>query len=124
MLNKKLNKMKKILVLSIIAFMAVSVSFSAGYKVGDKAEDFKLQNIDGSYVSLSDYSDAKGFIVTFTCNGCPYAVAYQERIIELDKKYKTRGYGFFRIPFLFKDQTYYLFIAEIYFLIISRWPHK
>ena len=84
--------MKKILVLSIIAFMAVSVSFSAGYKVGDKAEDFKLQNIDGSYVSLSDYSDAKGFIVTFTCNGCPYAVAYQERIIELDKKYKTRGY--------------------------------
>jgi thiol-disulfide isomerase/thioredoxin len=43
-------------------------------------------------VSLADYNDAKGFIVIFTCNHCPYSVAYEDRIIALDKKYKSKGY--------------------------------
>ena len=43
-------------------------------------------------VSLSDYKDVKGYIVIFTCNHCPYAVAYEDRIIALDKKYKKLGY--------------------------------
>ena len=55
-------------------------------------KNFKLENIDGTHVSLADYSDARGFIVVFTCNGCPYAKAYQDRIISLDKKYKSQGY--------------------------------
>lgn len=63
-----------------------------GYEVGDAATDFKLENIDGKMVSLSDYEDAKGFIVIFTCNTCPYAVANEDRIIALDKKYKPKGY--------------------------------
>jgi peroxiredoxin len=63
-----------------------------GYKIGDIATDFSLKNIDGKNVSLADYKDAKGFIVTFTCNHCPYAVAYEDRIIALDKKYKDLGY--------------------------------
>lgn len=48
--------------------------------------------MDGKYVSLSDFSDAKGFVVVFTCNNCPYAKAYQDRLIALDKKYKAKGY--------------------------------
>lgn len=63
-----------------------------GYHVGDIATDFELQNIDGKMVSLKDYKDAKGFIVVFTCNTCPYAVAYEDRIIELDKIYSKKGY--------------------------------
>ena len=63
-----------------------------GYAIGDKATDFKLQNVDDQYVSLSDYPDAKGFIVIFTCNHCPYAVAYEDRINELDAKYKELGF--------------------------------
>jgi len=63
-----------------------------GYAVGDMATDFSLKNIDGEMVSLADYEDAKGFIVTFTCNHCPYAVAYEDRIIALDAKYKEQGY--------------------------------
>ena len=43
-------------------------------------------------VSLANYKDAKGFIVIFTCNHCPYAKAYEERIVALDAKYKTLGY--------------------------------
>lgn len=63
-----------------------------GYEVGDEATDFKLKNIDGKMVSLSDFKSAKGFIVVFTCNHCPYAKKYEDRIIELDKKYKAQGY--------------------------------
>lgn len=65
---------------------------TAGYAIGDLATDFSLKNIDDQMVSLADYADAKGFIVTFTCNHCPYAVAYEDRIIALDKKYKAQGY--------------------------------
>ncbi|MCF8378332.1 MAG: thioredoxin family protein [Bacteroidales bacterium] len=68
------------------------MSIAGGYQIGDKATDFKLKNIDGKMVSLADYSNAKGFIVIFTCNHCPYAIAYEDRIIELDKKYKKLGY--------------------------------
>ena len=84
--------MKKITIISALAILSFSLVWAGGYKVGDKASDFKLENIDGKYVSLADYPDAKGFVVVFTCNGCPYAKAYQDRIIELDKKYKQKGY--------------------------------
>lgn len=64
----------------------------AGYSVGDIASDFKLKNVDGKMVSLADYKSAKGFIVVFTCNHCPYAQAYQQRVIDLDKMYKSKEY--------------------------------
>ncbi len=63
-----------------------------GYAIGDEASDFSLKNIDDKMVSLSNYPDAKGFIVTFTCNHCPYAVAYEQRIMDLDAKYASLGY--------------------------------
>ncbi len=63
-----------------------------GYKVGDTATDFKLKNIDGKMVSMADYPDAKGFIVIFTCNSCPYAVMYEDRIIELHNNFAPKGY--------------------------------
>ncbi len=64
----------------------------SGYAIGDLATDFSLLNVDGKMVSLSDFSNAKGFIITFTCNHCPYSVAYEDRLIALDKKYKNKGY--------------------------------
>lgn len=63
-----------------------------GYGIGDAATDFKLKNVDGSMVSLSDYKDAKGFVIIFTCNTCPFAVASEERIVALDKTFKSKGY--------------------------------
>ena len=61
-------------------------SDAKGYDIGDIATDFNLENIDGKMVSLSHFEDAKGFIVIFTCNTCPYAVAYEDRIEALNKK--------------------------------------
>jgi peroxiredoxin len=84
--------MKQMIIMFTITMLAIPAAFTQGYNVGDKAADFKLRNVDGKFVSLSDYPDAKGFTVIFTCNHCPYAIAYQDRIIELDKKYKALGY--------------------------------
>lgn len=61
-------------------------------KPGDVAPTFSLKNIDGKIVSLADYKDAKGAIVIFTCNHCPYAKAYEDRIVALDKKYAPLGF--------------------------------
>jgi peroxiredoxin len=63
-----------------------------GYTIGSEATDFKLKDVNGKMVSLSDYKDAKGFMVIFTCNTCPYAVASESRIVALDKEFKTKGY--------------------------------
>ncbi len=63
-----------------------------GLAVGDIAPDFKLKNVDGKMVSLADMTDAKGYIVTFTCNHCPYSVMYEDRLIALNKKTKAMGY--------------------------------
>jgi peroxiredoxin len=63
-----------------------------GYAVGDAAKDFSLKNVDGTMVSLAKYADAKGVIVVFTCNHCPYAKAYESRIIGLHKEFAAKGY--------------------------------
>lgn len=60
-------------------------------KVGDKAENFSLANIDGKLISLDSYDNAKGYVVIFTCNNCPYAKAYQKRIAELHNEYAPKG---------------------------------
>jgi len=93
---------KTVLIVCSIIFLASLAQVKAqkmetnsehkGYKVGDVATDFKLKNVDQKMVSLSDYADAKGFIVVFTCNHCPYAKAYESRIIALDQKYASKGY--------------------------------
>lgn len=84
--------MKRVFVLlGLVAFFSASL-VAQGYQVGDKAEDFKLLNVDGKYVSMSDFNEAKGFIVIFTCNHCPYAIAYEQRIIELDIELKKKGF--------------------------------
>ena len=63
-----------------------------GYKIGDSARDFSLKNVDGKMVSMKDMKNAKGFIVVFTCNHCPFSKAYEKRIIELDKKYSSKNF--------------------------------
>jgi peroxiredoxin len=88
-----MKAIKTILLVSVFALItAFTFKPVDGYKVGDIATDFTLENVDGKMVSLSDYKEAKGFVVIFTCNTCPYSVAYEDRIIALDKKYKSKGY--------------------------------
>jgi peroxiredoxin len=80
---------------ALIASFLMLASFKpeGGLKVGDKAADFKLKNVDGKELSLSgNFKDTKGVVVVFTCNHCPFAKKYEDRVIALDKKYKSLGY--------------------------------
>lgn len=80
------------LVTFISDYTSNNVTLNEGYQVGDVVSDFELKNVDGKMISLSDFKDTKGFIITFTCNTCPFAKAYEDRIIALDKKYAFKGY--------------------------------
>lgn len=85
--------MKKIILLLTLAFSAfLAQAQTATLKAGDTAPDFKLKNVDNKDVSFASFPKAKGYIVVFTCNTCPYAVGYEQRIIDLDKKFKPQGY--------------------------------
>ena len=80
--------MKKIILglVCIVALGAATLNTN-GYQVGDTAEDFSLMGVDDQMHSLADYEDAKGFVVIFTCNHCPYSVAYEDRVIALHAEY-------------------------------------
>jgi peroxiredoxin len=81
-----------LLVVFTLALVITGSTDDAGLKVGDQARDFELKNVDGKMVSLADFDDAKGYIIVFTCNTCPYAKAYEDRIVALHKKYAPQGY--------------------------------
>lgn len=80
---------------SLIVSAFVLFSFSAmgqGLKIGDKVPDFNLKSTEGKQVSLSAIQGNKGAIVIFTCNHCPFSIAYEDRIIALHKKFSSLGY--------------------------------
>jgi peroxiredoxin len=88
--------MKKVTISSIAALM-LFVIFTAfapasSYQVGDTVKDFKLKNVDGKIISMNDYKSAKGFIVVFTCNHCPFSKLYESRIMDLNDMYAGKGY--------------------------------
>lgn len=70
---------------------------TSGLQIGDTAPDFNLKGIDGKMHSLASVKDAngntpKGYIVTFTCNTCPYAQGYEGRLAALHDKMSPMGY--------------------------------
>jgi peroxiredoxin len=75
-----------------ITFLLNAQQPTSGYKPGDLARDFSLKSTNGKMVSLASYTDAKGIIVVFTCNHCPFAKAYEQRIIALHNKCSPLGY--------------------------------
>ncbi len=102
--------MKNVIRLALMLFVALGVWTAAttvdvsapaeGLKVGDTAPDFQLKNIDGKMYSLESIAkeykkegkELKGYIVTFTCNTCPFAVKYEDRLIATHKKMAEKGW--------------------------------
>jgi len=84
--------MKKYLILCLILFSCVARAQVKTIAPGEIAPDIKLLNVDDKIVSFNNYPDAKGFIVVFICNTCPYSKAYEQRIIELNGKYSLLGF--------------------------------
>jgi peroxiredoxin len=59
--------------------------------IGAAAPDFKLPGVDDRTYTLADFADARVLVLVFTCNHCPTAQAYEERLIRLQEDYKDRG---------------------------------
>ncbi len=89
--------MIKVLYLALFAFCLLAFSFHTppdDYKtleIGTKAPDFKLPGVDGKTYTLASFKTANILVVVFTCNHCPTAQAYEDRIIQLTKDYKSKG---------------------------------
>ncbi|QHL88558.1 redoxin domain-containing protein [Nibribacter ruber] len=81
-----------LLLLSVFALLTSAMVAQNGYQVGDVATDFTLKNVNGQMMSLKDQKNAKGYVVTFTCNTCPFAKLYEDRLIQLHQKYAPLGY--------------------------------
>ena len=65
----------------------------ASLSIGDQAPEWtKLVGIDDASHSLSDLADVKAIAVLFTCNHCPVAVAYEERLVQLTKDYADQPF--------------------------------
>lgn len=86
--------LKYFISLVVVGILSSGAAFdeAGGYQVGDTATDFELKGVDGKLVSLAGYKEAKGFIVVFTCNTCPYAKLYEDRLIKLNNKYEEKGF--------------------------------
>lgn len=85
--------MKNLINTFLLALLiGVTVTAQSGYKVGDTAADFTLKGVDGKMHSLADMKEAKGFVVTFTCNHCPYAIMYEDRLVALQSEFGPKGY--------------------------------
>jgi len=77
----------------IILLLTLRVSLCAQtVHVGNAVAGFTLKNVDGKVVSLGDYPKAKGFIIVFTCNHCPFAKLYTQRLNELACQYGPLGF--------------------------------
>ena len=81
-----------LLSVALLAFVVSSVGCAAEAKLGEEAPEFSgLPGVDGEKHALADYEDAKAVVVVFTCNHCPVAKAYEDRLIALQKDYKDKG---------------------------------
>ena len=89
--------MKKIILGSVLILLAVIVmalkdANQSTYEIGQQVDDFKLQNIDESWISLNEYMGGQGTIIIFTCNTCPYAQMYEDRIIKMHTRFSKMGF--------------------------------
>lgn len=105
---KTLDRMKKYFLSLALLYGAMVLSFaqSGTFKpnpqavaeithevlaIGAPAPDFRLPATDGKYYSLKDFVKSKVLVIVFTCNHCPTAQAYEDRIIALTNDYKNKG---------------------------------
>jgi peroxiredoxin len=69
----------------------------ANLSIGDNAIPFELPGIDGQTYSLDQYGDQQAIAVIFSCNHCPYVLAWEDRLIQLQADYADKGVQFIAI---------------------------
>jgi peroxiredoxin len=83
---------KSSVLLAAIAAILAFDGFAAGLEIGQQAPDFEgIIGVDGQKHALADYKDAKLVVAVFTCNHCPVAAAYEDRLVAVQKDYQPKG---------------------------------
>ena len=93
---------QNVLIFSVLAFtfatfVAPRTSFAEALAVGAAAPAFELKNINDAMVSLESGKGSIGTLVVFTCNHCPFAIAYEDRIVALANEFQPKGVNFIAI---------------------------
>ncbi len=112
-----MKKLIRALIAIIGLFILItSMVFNNKPTAENTVKDFSLLNTDGKRVSLSNYPDAKGFIIVFTCNHCPFAKLYPKRFNEMTVKYKKIGVPLIAISstdtVTYEEDTYALMVQK------------
>lgn len=82
-----MKKTIHVLTVSVLLLVVCISATQSKSDIGLVIPDFTLRNVDGRMISSVDYNNAKGFIVIFTCNHCPFAKLYSKRMNDLNGKY-------------------------------------
>lgn len=107
--------MRALKITSILVLLTAMLSFKGNQHasqsvIGNAINNFSLRNIDNKKVSLTDVKNAKGYIIIFTCNHCPFAKLYTKRLNELNTKYKASGLPLLAINSMdtavYKDESF------------------
>ena len=89
-----------------VIFVLIGITTNAQKTVSD----FRLKSTDNKWVSLKKYPAAKGFIIVFICNHCPFVSRYADRLNALNKKYAPLGVPLIAInssdTLIFRDETF------------------
>ncbi len=90
--------MRRGVLFSAVFFLAVSLAACAealepGVSIPAQVAQVKMKNIDGKEVSIADVKGANGTLVVFSCNHCPWAKAWEQRIVDLGNALSPKGIG-------------------------------
>lgn len=91
-LSSFFGKTQRIMSMPLTNLPETTAPIPTVYGLGDAISDFKLKNIDGKMMSLANFQSAKGFIIIFTSNHCPFSKSYEDRVITLNRKYASQGF--------------------------------
>jgi len=89
--------MKRLILSILVSALCIAVAYSQAHKepatlsIGSVAPDFSLKGVDGKLYTLKDFSKAEILVIIFSCNHCPTAQAYEQRIIDLERDYKSKN---------------------------------
>jgi hypothetical protein len=101
-----------VLTMSLASIARAEDSHPAGLAIGDAAPmtDVKMKSVDGKDVTIASVKGEKGTLVVFSCNHCPWAKAWESRIVELGNAYPKRGVGMIVInsndPTAYEEDAY------------------
>jgi peroxiredoxin len=84
-------KIARIVILALFA-ASFKTEFTPVVKINSLVNSFSLKDTNGKIISINDFKKVKGVIVIFTCNRCPFAKLYVDRMNQLNKKYTSKGF--------------------------------